>query len=215
MQRLTAQAAPDTWRDRPLVIGNPVMPALPDLSLSSLPGAEAEATAIADLLDTSPLLGAIATESAVRQEISEASVIHLATHGLLDYGDPTAEVPGAVALAPDDTHDGLLTATELAALPLQAELLVLSACDTGRGSITSDGVVGLSRAAIAAGVPRVVVSLWSVPDQPTKELMVVFYEQLAQGRGTAQALRQAMLSTLASHPNPRNWAAFTLIGDAD
>ena len=92
---------------------------------------------------------------------------------------------------------------------------MLSACDTGRGTITGDGVIGLSRSLITAGVPSLVVSLWSVPDAPTAELMVEFYEQLQQGQDKAQALRQAMLITKETHPDPRDWAAFTLIGEAD
>ncbi len=198
--------------DHTLIVGNPKMPELADVALWPLPGAETEATAIAARLQTEPLLGAAATESAVREQLPTAKIVHLATHGLLDYGDPAAEIPGAIALAPDAVHDGLLTATELAAIPLQADLLVLSACDTGQGSITGDGVVGLARAAIAAGVPRLVVSLWAVPDQPTAQLMTAFYDELAQGQGTAQALRQAMLTTMQSHPDPKAWAAFTAIG---
>jgi len=69
--------------------------------------------------------------------------------------------------------------------------------------------------AIAAGIPRVVVSLWTVPDQPAQALMEVFYNQLAQGQGTAQALRQAMLTTMRNNPDPKDWAAFTLIGEAE
>jgi CHAT domain-containing protein len=75
-------------------------------------------------------------------------------------------------------------------------------------------VIGLSRAWIAAGVPAVIASLWSVPDAPTSALMVAFYRQLAQGAPTAHALRRAMLTVLPHHPNPLDWAAFTLIGEA-
>ncbi len=76
-------------------------------------------------------------------------VVHLATHGLLEYGDPQAsvvqDVPGAIALAPGDGEDGLLTSAEiLEDIKLSAEIVVLSACDTGRGDITGDGVIGLS-----------------------------------------------------------------------
>ena len=73
-------------------------------------------------------------------------------------------------------------------------------------------MVGLSRAFITAGAPNVLVSLWQVPDRATADLMIEFYRQLRQGEGKAQALRQAMLNTLASHPAPGDWAAFTLIG---
>ncbi|PSR18700.1 hypothetical protein C8255_06145 [filamentous cyanobacterium CCP3] len=94
-------------------------------------------------------------------------------------------------------------------------MVVLSACDTGLGSITGDGVIGLSRSLIAAGAPSVVVSLWAVPDAPTAELMAEFYRQMQQGQDKAQALRQAMLATMKTNPDPRDWAAFTLIGAAE
>jgi CHAT domain-containing protein len=101
-------------------------------------------------------------------------------------------------------------------MKLQAELVVLSACDTGRGKITGDGVIGLSRSLISAGVPSVMVSLWSIPDSPTAELMSQFYTNLKERRmDKAQALRQAMLTTMKTHPSPRDWAAFTLIGESE
>ncbi|NEQ32881.1 MAG: CHAT domain-containing protein [Leptolyngbya sp. SIO4C5] len=201
--------------DEAVVVGNPIMPTLAEISLSSLPGTEQEAIAIASQLNTTPLLGSDATEATVRDRLSNARLIHLATHGLLDYGDPAAEIPGAIALTPDTQHDGLLTAAELAQEILVADLVVLSACDTGQGSITGDGMVGLSRSLLVAGVPRVVVSLWAVPDMPTAALMTTFYEQLAIGQGTAQALRRAMLTTMENHPDPKDWAAFTLIGESE
>jgi CHAT domain-containing protein len=92
--------------------------------------------------------------------------------------------------------------------------VVLSACDTGRGKITGDGVIGLSRSLITAGVPSVIVSLWSIPDAPTASLMTKFYKNLQQNPDKAQALRSAMLTTMKQHPNPVDWAAFTLIGEA-
>jgi CHAT domain-containing protein len=191
----------------------------PTQPLTSLPGAEREALSIAQLNNSQALIGEQATESAIVKQMPQARIIHLATHGLLDYGIPEAslvrDVPGAIALAPSDTDDGLLTSAEILDLNLNAELVVLSACDTGRGNITSDGVIGLSRSLIMAGVPSVVVSLWSVPDAPTAELMTEFYRQMEQTPDKAQALRQAMLKTMETHPNPRDWAAFTLIGEAE
>ena len=150
-----------------------------------------------------------------------AQVIHLATHGLLEYGIPSEsfvrDLPGAIALAPSDTDDGLLTSAEIYGMKLKAELVVLSACDTGRGTLTSDGVIGLSRSLISAGVPSVIVSLWAVPDAPTADLMSEFYRQWQQTPDKAQALRQAMLAIMQTptHSNPRDWAAFTLIGEAE
>lgn len=121
-------------------------------------------------------------------------------------------VPGLLALAPTRGDDGLLRAAEIATLRLNAQLVVLSACNTGRGRITGDGVMGLARSFLVAGVPTVVASLWKVPDEATKTLMVAFYQALPKHRDRASALRQAMLETLETHPNPRDWSAFITIG---
>lgn len=202
------------------VVGNPSMPQVPYAGdgavrrLPPLPHAEREALEIAKLLDARALIGADATKSAVVARMQSARIVHFATHGLLDdFGG--LGIPGAVALAPSDTDDGILTASEIAGLSLQAELVVLSACSTAQGRATADGVVGLSRAFIAAGAAAVVVSLWSVPDAPTASLMIDFYSHLRRSPDKAQALRQAMLAALSRYrETPRNWAAFTLIGEA-
>ncbi len=199
-----------------LVVGNPVMPTLPGerQPLPPLPGAEAEAVAIAPLLQTQALVGMQASKAAVLQQISQVRLIHLATHGILDDLHPLAS---AIALAPSEGKGGdrgLLTASEILDLQLNAELVVLSACNTGRGRITGDGVIGLSRSFFAAGVPSVLASLWSVPDAPTALLMTEFYRQLSRHPDKAQALRQAMLTTLKQHPDPVDWAGFTLIGES-
>lgn len=93
-------------------------------------------------------------------------------------------------------------------------VVVLSACKTGQGLLTGDGVIGLSRSLISAGVPSVVVSLWSVPDDPTALLMTTFYKKFQTDASKSQVLRQAMLVTKAKYPDPLNWAAFTLIGES-
>ncbi len=203
---------------RALVLGNPTMPSVssypgePKQQLSPLPGAEAEARAIAPLLKTQAITGAQGTKAEIVQKMPQASIIHLATHGLLD---DVRGLGSAIALAPSGSDDGLLTAEEIFDMKLQANLVVLSACNTGFGRITGDGVIGLSRALISAGVPSVIVSLWAVPDAPTSELMQSFYQNLQNNPDKAQALRQAMLTTMKTHPGPRNWAAFTLIGEAE
>lgn len=203
-----------------LVVGNPIMPKIslkigqPPQSLRPLPGAEREAKAIAPLLNTQPIIGEDATKVAVLHKMLKAQIIHLATHGLLDDFHEIG-TPGAIALSPSGEDDGLLTAGEILKLQLNAELVVLSACDTGRGRLTGDGVIGLSRSLILAGVPSMIVSLWAVPDAPTAELMTEFYQNLERGFDKASALRQAMLTTMKQHPNnPKNWAAFSLIGEA-
>ncbi len=124
-------------------------------------------------------------------------------------------VPGAIALAPSGKHDGLLTSCEILDMKLNADLVVLSACNTGGGNITGDGVISLSRALITAGVKSVIVSLWSVPDNSTAFLMSEFYRYFQHNPDKAAALRQAMLATRKKYNNPVDWAAFTLIGEAN
>jgi CHAT domain-containing protein len=205
-----------------LVVGNPTMPKVsPKIGepaeqlepLPPLPHAETEAKIIAKLLNTQPLVGKQATKAAVQQQITGARIIHLATHGLLDNIDEPG-IPGVVALAPDGKDDGLLSANDVLKLNLNAELVVLSACDTGWGRITGDGVIGLPRAFISAGTPSIVASLWRVPDESTAFLMPEFYRQLGKNRDKARALRQAMLETKKKYPNPSDWAAFIFIGEA-
>ncbi|MEA5574026.1 CHAT domain-containing tetratricopeptide repeat protein [Calothrix sp. UHCC 0171] len=205
-----------------LIVGNPTMPAVsPKIGevpqqLSALPGAELEANAIAKLFKTQSLIGNQATETEVTKRLFQAQFIHFATHGLFD---DIQGLNSSIALASgnknNEKSDGLLTAGEILDLKLNAELVVLSACDTGRGKISGDGVIGLSRSLISAGVPSVLVSLWAVPDAPTAELMTEFYQNLQKSPDKAQALRQAMLKTMKQHPNPSAWAAFTLIGEAE
>ena len=221
-QRLALPTASARSSQNILIAGNPVMPKVfvpgidQPLRLDDLQGAQKEAIAVANTLKTTALTGNQATKKAVVQQMQSARIIHLATHGLLDDFKGLG-VPGAIALAPDgdgSNNDGLLTADEILGMKLKAELVVLSACNTGRGKITGDGVIGLSRSLISAGVPSIIVSLWSVPDAPTAELMSDFYTLLEQNPDKAQALRQAMLKTMKTHPDPRDWAAFTLIGES-
>lgn len=184
-------------------------------SLKPLPGAEQEAKDIASILNTQPIIGEKATKAAIVQQMPSSRIIHLATHGLLDDFEQLG-IPGAIALAPSENDNGLLTAGEIRNLQLNAELVVLSACDTGRGRLTGDGVIGLSRSLISTGVPSIVVSLWAVPDAPTASLMTEFYRNFYERKlDKAQALRSAMLTIMQQHPNnPKAWAAFTLIGQA-
>ncbi|MEG4281289.1 CHAT domain-containing protein, partial [Microcoleus sp. MON1_C1] len=199
-----------------LVVGNPTMPKIgtPPQQLRALPGSEREAITIAQLLNTKPITGSQATKASIVQQMLKARIIHLATHGLLNEVK-RRDLPGAIALSPSGNDDGLLTSSEILDLKLNAELVVLSACNTGRGKLTGDGVLGLSRAFISAGVSSIIVSLWLVPDEQTAELMGEFYRQLQKNPNKAEALRQAMLITMKMHPNPQDWAAFTLIGEAE
>jgi CHAT domain-containing protein len=200
----------------PLIVGNPIMPRLKGETLLPLPGAEKEALTIAQLFNTTALIGGEATKSTVLNRMKSASIIHLATHGLLNIENTGKdEIPGAIALAPSPKDNGLLTSKEIFDLKLNTNLVVLSACDTGRGKITGDGVVGLSRSFMAAGVPSIVVSLWAVNDSSTSVFMGEFYRNLKTTPNKAVALRQAMLTTMQQYPNPSDWAAFSLVGEAE
>ncbi len=202
------QRIPESVKER-LVVGNPKP--MPE-DFHSLPAAEREAKAIASIIKTKAITGRFATKAVIIQQMPSSRVIHLATHSLLDESQG---LRSAIALAATSSDNGWLTAEEILDIKLPAELVVLSACNTGRGRITGDGVIGLSSALILSGVSSVVVSLWSIPDSPTAFLMQEFYRHLSQKPDKAQALRQAMLTTMKHYPNPRDWAAFTLIGEAE
>lgn len=198
-----------------------------DLKLLELPGAEKEAEDIAFNLFQGKAMED-RTEAAVRQKMPQARMIHLASHGILDNCEEYAEVPGAIALNASGNDDGWLTASEISQMKLQAELIVLSACDTALGRLTADGVIGLSRSALAAGSSSAIVSLWNVDDNSTAFLMTEFYRQLKEQSQSgkldkAEALRQAMLNTKnyvdkdtkkKIYSEPYQWSAFTLVGEA-
>jgi CHAT domain-containing protein len=207
------QAAQSLAQGRSVVVGDPTMPSFEGEVLPPLPGARQEAIAIGEILKSTPLLGAQATKATVLEQLRTASTVHFATHGLLDT--IKGDMPGAIALAPSGTDNGLLSASEIFDLKLRANLVVLSACDTGRGAINGDGVIGLSRSLIASGVPSVVVSLWAVDDNSTRVFMSDFYRNRQTNPNKAQALRQAMLNTMKQYPHPRDWAAFTIVGESD
>jgi CHAT domain-containing protein len=219
IQVLNLAAARQIDRPNPtaLIVGNPVMPQRLNLAtnqtahLAPLPFAEVEAIAIAKQLKVPVLTQAAATKPQVMAQMPQAKLIHLATHGLLDDLRDSG-IPGAIALAPTPGNDGFLTSDEIAQLQLQADLVVLSACNTGEGTISGDGVIGLSRAFMTAGASRVMVSLWQVPDDSTAELMQHFYRDRQRLTQDAQALRSAMLETMKSYPEPLNWAPFLIMG---
>jgi CHAT domain-containing protein len=129
------------------------------------------------------------------------------------YHSKTHKV-NSLALAPTANDNGLLTLDKILDLKINADLVVLSACDTGQGTLSGDGVIGLSRSLISAGAPSVIVTLWTIPDIATSTLMTDFYQNLQQNPDKAVALRKAMLKTMKQYPEPKNWAGFTLVGEA-
>jgi len=205
-----------------LIVGNPVMPKIANApgetpeQLPTLPEAEKEAKDIAKFLNTQAIIGAKATKVNILSHIEKARLVHMATHGLLEYGINLGDlgIPGALALAPADKDDGLLKSEEIIQQKLNAELVVLSACSTGEGRISGDGVIGLSRSFLIAGAESLIVSLWVVPDLETSKMMRVFYQFLKKNPDKAAALRQAMLEIIKENSAPVSWAAFTLIGNS-
>ena len=199
-----------------IIIGNPSpMPS----GYDALPGSEIEANAIAKLFNTTAILGPNATKGNLLKKLPQASLIHFATHGTMD--DRSGSESAIILASSTDKNDPIaelnssLTAGEILDLRLNADLVVLSACNTGRGQITGEGVIGLTRSFFSAGVPSLVVSLWQVPDKPTSSLMIAFHENRKKGDGNAQALRQAMLATMKDYPNPQDWAGFMVVGRSD
>ncbi len=207
LSRQQLQRLPKQWM-AVLVVGNPAMPP----GYPQLPGAEKEADAVASLFSTVALTGKQATKAALIDRVGDARILHFATHGLLNGKEAQFS---SLVLAPDRSDTGFLPAIEIRTLKLHAEMAVLSACDAGEGRLTGDGVLGLGRSFVEAGVPTLVVSLWSIPDAPTAALMVEFYKNLRAGMDKAQALRSAMLATARQYPNPRAWAAFMVLGVPD
>ena len=189
-----------------LVLGNPD---LGDPRLD-LPFAEGEARMVAGMSPSGKLLlRSQASESNFRAAGSGFSRLHFATHGKFEAEHPLAS---GLYLAKDAANDGVLTVDELYSISLNADLVTLSACETGLGKLANgDDVVGLTRGFLYAGSRSIVASLWSVDDRATSELMKAFYENLG-ALDKARALQQAQLKTRGSFAHPFFWAAFQLTG---
>jgi CHAT domain-containing protein/Tol biopolymer transport system component len=190
-----------------LAVGNP------DLGNPSLdlPFAEREAGTLRwNYPDVTTLTRERATESWVREHISEFGIIHLASHGEFD---PVNPLFSAVRLTKDVKADGKLQADEVFGLDIRADLVVLSACQTGLGEIRGgDDVVGMNRAFLFAGTHALMSSLWRVSDVATAILMKQFYRDYTRN-GKADSLRKAMLHVKNRYPHPGYWGAFVLTGD--
>jgi CHAT domain-containing protein/Tfp pilus assembly protein PilF len=212
-----------------LALGNPLVGnetikraelTLRDGKLAPLPEAEQEVKALGRLYGVSRskvYVGADAREDRVKSEASRARILHFATHGTLNNASP---MYSHLALAEGSaTEDGLLEAWELMQMDLQADLAVLSACETARGRIgVGEGMIGLSWAMFIAGVPSIVVSQWKVESAGTRDLMVNFHRGLLATKSKptkSEALRQAALKLMknAETSHPFYWAGFVLVGD--
>ena len=203
-----------------LVVGNPITIPVSvrwrglEATFGPLRGAESEARAIAALFPDAQrrlLVGAEGDLETVVSDLHRQGIVHLATHGVAFGEDP---LDSFVLLGPSRCGQ-LLSAREATALSLRADLVVLSACQTGLGRITGDGIIGLARAFMVAGARTVLVSQWSVDDASTRELMVEFYQQyLKRGADKATALQRAMqtVRSQSGRGAPRYWAPFMVVG---
>ncbi len=189
-------------------------------NLNDLPGTESEVNAIANLFNEKNIgnkifLKAQANEAEIKSgSLKNYSLIHFATHGIVDENSP--ELSRIYLQSDSEAEDGNLFAGEIYNLELNAELVALSACQTGLGKISKgEGVIGLSRALVYAGAKSIIVSFWSVADESTAELMTDFYKQLLENptNNYSRDLRQAKLNLLnGNYAAPYFWAPFILIG---
>ena len=214
-------ALADVAGSTPAPASNAAMEGLP---LARLNGTRVEADQIAKLAKASGgqadvWLDLDANEdNLAARDISKYRIIHVATHGLLNAERP--QFTGVVlSLVGNKTRDGFVRTDEVFNLRLGSPLVMLSACETGLGKEKrGEGVMGLTRAFMYAGAPTVGVSLWSVADKSTADLMTDFYKRLlSTGEGTtsSSALRGAQLAMISGkkYSAPFYWAPFVLVGD--
>ncbi|WP_254567893.1 tetratricopeptide repeat protein [Oscillatoria sp. HE19RPO] len=200
-------------RSAETIIGRPI---------PALPGTRQEAEAILALVPGGGAMSAFDFDASratvANTDLTQYQMVHFATHGFVSSSNP--ELSGVVLSLVDEQGngvDGFLRLHDIFNLQLNAQVVVLSACQTGLGdSIRGEGLVGLTRGFMYAGTPRLVVSLWNVDDNATAGLMSKFYgKMLSQNLTPTQALREAQLEMLASEEwkSPYFWAAFTLQGE--
>src|SRR5271157_2050093 len=187
--------------------------------LNDLPASRQELTDASHALQqpsTVLLMGDAATETAFKkQPLSKFKILHLAVHAV---AEPRFPERAALVLGrdPNSDDDGLLQAREIVRLPLNADLVTLSACDTAKGKLQGEeGNNSLVQAFLLAGAKSVVAALWEVEDRSTEALMKHFYTHLSEGMDKASALRQAKLDLLKEFGDrpPWYWAGFALVGD--
>jgi CHAT domain-containing protein/Tfp pilus assembly protein PilF len=201
-----------------LALGNPDTSGT---SLAPLPDAERQVRALGDLYGprSAVFVGAQAGEARLRAEAARRGVLHIAAHGEIDDGNPLFSRLMLAKSGEDAARDGRLEAREILALDLSARLVVLAACETGRGRVRGgEGLIGLSWAFAVAGSPNVVASQWKVDSAGTTELMLGFHRRLLRARGgsadVGDALRGAALDLLRDprYRHPFYWAGFFVLG---
>lgn len=162
--------------------------------------------------DNRILVGDAAQASALQQYGADFGVIYLATHAKASTDDP---LDSFIALARTEAHDGLLRMPDIFSMTLRAHLVILGACETGLGVVSSDGVNGFSRAFLWAGSSSLLMTLWPVGEEQSLNQMYAFHEAWrSRSVGKAAALREAQLDARKNYPDqPNVWASYVLYGD--
>ncbi|XP_066017202.1 tetratricopeptide repeat protein 28-like [Pocillopora verrucosa] len=183
--------------------------------LNQLPGARKEVKMIGGILGIAPLVGGEATKEEVFRRISSVALVHIAAHGKKETGEILLAPNTSRTTCQAEEEDYLLTMRDVLRAGLRAKLVVLSCCHSACGEVMAEGVVGIARAFLGAGARSVLVSLWAIDDDGTQEFMKHFYGALEEGKGTSEAVNQAMKCMRESETFSKGyyWAPFVLIGD--
>jgi len=188
-------------------------------NLDPLPGAQKEAQVIANMFNGNAFIENEATEANFKSIADQYSVLHIATHGLLNDLNP---IYSSLVMSNEKGEDGFLHAFELYNMTLNADLAVLSACNSGMGHLTKEeGVISIARGFSYAGVPNIIMSKWPVSDWATTYLMNHFYKNIKSGMPKDEALQQAKVKFLKEHQGkaeilaPFYWGGFVLSGNSD
>jgi CHAT domain-containing protein/Tfp pilus assembly protein PilF len=187
------------------------------ITLFPIPGALEEVKRVSTIYKGKVIIGQMASVAMFKSEAPNYNILHLSAHTIIDNENPMYSklvfTPGM-----DKKEDGLLNTYELFNMNLNAELAVLSACNTGSGKLrVGEGIISIARGFFYAGVPSVVMTLWSVEDNSSALLMELFYKHLTEGLAKDEALRQAKLDYLKQSDQltsfPYYWAGYVNIGD--
>ena len=185
-----------------------------------LPGTAREIHQLANLLPGTYFYGSKANEKNFKSDVNGYSILHLALHGVVDGENPENSYLQFYQNKADTTEDDKLHAFELYDMELDADMAVLSACNTGNGLLRGgEGIISLGRAFQYAGVESLVISNWVLVDGVAPELVSKFYQNLKEGMTKSKALQQAKIAYLSnaseSLSHPYYWGAFTIIGDKE
>ncbi|XP_028418304.1 tetratricopeptide repeat protein 28-like [Dendronephthya gigantea] len=222
--RFSIERSQDLGLGFALFVGNPTVGTVSlngkEFSPPALPNAAREVECLSKLFNARPLVGREARKQVVLDLLSGASIIHIAAHGEQLRGEIMLS-PNVSSTRPFSTlpypDDYLLSQKDIVNTSLLASLVVLCCCHTGQGEISSEGVIGIARAFIAAGARTVLATLWPISDDATKEFMEVFYGELCQGTSVCEALRKTknlfQKHQIQAYRSYKIWAPFTIYGE--